>query len=118
MSDALSPAAKRPGGSELLKDLGLLVDGPQLWGRKVPSGKAGIFIVELQAGLAEAPIDIVAVRKWLEHVPEMTIDGEPATPPDVAKRLHDFWLPNEPILYVGRSAKGVGARVNAIYATP
>ena len=48
----------------------------------------------------------------------MLLDGAPATPPDVAKRLHDFWLPNEPVLFIGRSAKAVGSRVAAIYATP
>jgi transcription elongation factor GreA len=48
----------------------------------------------------------------------MTLDGSPATPPDVAKRLHEFWLADEPVLYVGRSAKAVGSRLAAMYATP
>ena len=48
----------------------------------------------------------------------MRVDGEPATAHDVARRLESFWLPNEPILYVGRSARAIGPRVASIYATP
>jgi transcription elongation factor GreA len=103
--------------NELIKSLGLLVDGPQLWGRRVPSGLPGIFVVELPAGMPDAPVDIIAVRHWLEHVPNMTLDGERPTPEDVAKRLHEFWLPNEPVVYVGRSPKQIGARINSMYAT-
>jgi transcription elongation factor GreA len=109
---------RRAGASELLRALGLLVDGPAQWTRPVPSRRPGVFVVELPNGLPDAPIDIVAVRRWLERVPEMKLDGETATPADVAKRLHEFWLPNEPVLYVGRSARAVGARVSSMYATP
>ena len=76
MTDATSPSSRRAGASELLKDLGLLVDGPQLWGRQVPSRKPGVFVIELPRELRDAPVDIVAVRRWLERVPAMTLDGE------------------------------------------
>lgn len=109
---------RRPGASELLRDLGLLVDGPAQWTRPVSSRRPGIFVVELPNALPDAPVDIVAVRRWLEHVPEMKLDGEPATAADVAKRLHEFWLPDEPVLYVGRSTKAIGRRVAAMYETP
>ena len=112
------PSARRPGASELLKELGLLVDGPALWERPVPSRAPGIFVIELPSALADAPIDIVAVCRWRERVPTMTLDGETPEPADIAKRLHDFWLPNEPILFIGRSAKSVGSRLAAMYATP
>ena len=102
----------------MLKSLGLLVDGPALWGRAVPGRGPGVFVIELPAGLPDAPIDIVAIRKWIEHVPEMTLDGERPTAEEIAKRLHEFWLPNEPVLYVGRSPRQVAARINAMYATP
>jgi transcription elongation factor GreA len=110
--------ARRPSASELLKGLGLLVDGPQLWGRPVAGRSPGIFVVELPNGLPDAPIDIVAIRKWLERVPQLTLDGEKPTAEAVAKRLHEFWLADEPVLYIGRSSKQVGARINSIYATP
>ena len=117
MTDALT-SGKRPGPSELIRDLGLLVDGPAQWSRPVPSRAPGIFVVELPSALAEAPIDITSIRRWLERVPELTLDGERPTPQVLAKRLHEFWLASEPVLYIGRSAKAIGARVAAIYATP
>jgi transcription elongation factor GreA len=111
-------AQRRPGASELLKSLGLLVDGPQVWNRPVPSRAPGIYVIELPKGLPDAPVDIVAVRRWLEHVPQLMLDGERPTPEAVAKRMHEFWLADEPVLFVGRSQKAVGARVAAMYATP
>jgi transcription elongation factor GreA len=103
--------------SELLKGLGLLVDGPRLWSRPVNSRAPGIFVVELAAPLADAPIDIIAIRRWLEHVPALTLDGQRPTAEEIARRLHDFWLPTEQVLYIGRSAKQLGARINSMYAT-
>jgi len=117
MTDA-AVAGRRPGASELLKSLGLLVDGPALWNRPVPSRAPGIFVIELPNGLRDAPVDIVAVRRWLERVPDLMLDGERPTPQEVAKRLHEFWLADEPVLYIGRSQKSIGARIAAIYATP
>ncbi|HSH21296.1 MAG TPA: transcription elongation factor GreA [Candidatus Caenarcaniphilales bacterium] len=111
------PAAS-PGASELMRSLGLLVDGPQVWGAPVHSRNAGVFLVELPGAADHAPLDTHALRQWLERVPELRLDGEPATPPALAARLAQFWLPGEPVLYVGRSAKSIGARVAALYATP
>jgi len=108
----------RPGASDLLRGLGLLVDGPVAWGKPVGGRGAGVFIVELPRGLADAPVDIVAVRRWLEHVPTLRLDGERPSAEQVARRLHEFWLGNESVLYVGRSAKQIAGRVAAMYATP
>src|SRR3954464_1305975 len=118
MPASTSPPGRRPGASDLLKDLGLMVDGPQLWARPVPSRRPGVFVVELPRELHDAPVDIVALRRWCEHSPTMTLDGEKPTPEEIAKRLHEFWLPDEPVLYVGRSAKTNNARLPAMYATP
>jgi len=101
----------------MLRDLGLMVDGPTRWGSPAPSRLPGIFIVELPGGAASAPIDVVAVRRWIERVPAMRLDGEEPTPQTLALRLHEFWLPNEPILYVGRSSKSISGRVAALNAT-
>ncbi len=101
----------------MLHSLGLLVDGPAAWGRPVNSRVPGIFVVELPGGLRDAPIDIVAVRRWIEHVPLLALDGARPAPPDVAQRLHEFWLPDEPVMYIGRSPRQIGARINSMYAT-
>src|SRR3954470_7485042 len=118
MSDSGPISGRRPGASELLKDQGLLVDGPQLWSRQVSSRRPGVFVIELPGGLPDAPVDIIAVRHWVERVPNLMLDGEKPSAEEIAKRLHEFWLPNEPVLYVGRSAKAVGSRIAAMYATP
>jgi len=101
-----------------MQALGLYVDGPVRWGRPVPSRSPGIFVVELPGAPDEPPIDYPAVRRWVDRVPGMTIDGAPATPQELAARLRSFWLPTEPVLYVGRSAKTIGGRMAAIQATP
>jgi transcription elongation factor GreA len=107
----------RAGAPDLLRELGLLVDGPARWGSPAPSRLPGVFMVELPGGAESAPVDIVAVRRWIERVPAMRLDGETPTPQTLARRLHDFWLADEPILYVGRSAKSISGRVAALYAT-
>ncbi len=107
----------RAGASELLRSLDLLVDGPARWGSPVNSRRAGVFIVELPGGAPSAPIDGTAVRRWIERVPELLLDGERPSPQELGRWLANFWQPDEPILYVGRSAKGIGARVAAMQAT-
>ena len=107
----------RAGASEVLRSLDLLVDGPARWGSNVNSRKAGVFIVELPGGAPTAPIDGTAVRRWIERVPELQLDGERPSPQELGRWLINLWLPDEPILYVGRSAKGIGARVAAMQAT-
>jgi transcription elongation factor GreA len=106
------------GASEVMRALGLLVDGPVRWGYPVPSRAPGVFVVDLPGGQDQAPIDRAAVARWLARVPGLLLDGQPTTPQALGHRLAEFWLPGEPILYVGRSARAVGARVAALYATP
>jgi transcription elongation factor GreA len=108
----------KTGARELMRSLGLMVDGPARWERPVISRVPGVFVVELPGGATDPPIDYAAVRRWVERVPGMTIEGERATAPALADRLRSFWLPGEPILYIGRSAKTLGGRLAAAYATP
>jgi transcription elongation factor GreA len=115
MADAVEA---RSGASELLRSLGLLVDGPARWGNRVGSLWPGVFLVELPGGAADAPMDIVALRRWIERVPGLMLDGERPTPQELAARLAEHWIPNEPILFVGRTPKQIGARVAAMLATP
>ena len=107
----------RTSASDLLRSLDLLVDGPARWGSTVNSRKPGVFIVELPGGAPTAPIDGTAVRRWIERVPDLMLDGERPSPQELGRWLANLWLPNEPILFVGRSAKGIGARVSAMQVT-
>lgn len=106
-----------PGAAELLRALGLDVDGPVRWSGKVTSSAAGIFVVEIAEPRAHAPTDIVAVRQWIARVPSLTVDAERPSETTLASRLDTFWATNHPLLYVGRSSKSLSARVGALYAT-
>ena len=45
------------------------------------------------------------------------MDGERPTQTTLAARLASFWIPGQTTLYVGRTAKALGPRVAALYAT-
>jgi transcription elongation factor GreA len=100
-----------------MRSLGLSVDGPARWGAPVPSRAPGIIVVELPGGADSAPLDLQALRRWLDRVPSLTLDGVRPTPQVLQRRLASEWVVGQPILFVGRAAKGIGARLAAIYAT-
>jgi transcription elongation factor GreA len=103
--------------AELMRSLGLDVDGPALWGTPAAGRGPGVFVVELAAPTDDASIDTEAVRRWLERVPALALAGERPTTHQLARWLADFWLAAEQILYIGRSRKTVAARLAAMYAT-
>jgi transcription elongation factor GreA len=102
----------------LLRSLDLMSDGPTRWGEPVRSRAPGVLLVETAARLDTAPIDITAVKAWTERVPALRLDGERPTPTQLLERLASFWLPQETVVYVGRTAKGLGARAASLFATP
>lgn len=112
-----SPARPGPTARELLAGLGLLADGPVLWGAPLRSGRPGVFVVELAAPLAEAPIDFGALRTWLERVPGLRLDGATPTPHELAASLRRWWLPGETVLYIGSTTRSLGGRAAALAAT-
>jgi hypothetical protein len=62
--------------ADLVRDVGLMADGPVRWGRPAPARGPGIYLVELALPLASAPIELTRVGKWLERVPALL--GSPA----------------------------------------
>ena len=102
---------------DLLRSLGLSVDGPARWGAPVPSRAPGIIVVELPGGADSAPIDLQALRRWIDRVPSLMIDGAQPTPQVLQKRLASEWSAGQPILFVGRSTRAIGQRLSAIYNT-
>jgi transcription elongation factor GreA len=107
-----------PSAPGLLRSVGLLADGPVPWGRPVPAVGAGVFLVELPAPLAAAPIELTRVGKWLERVEGLRLDGERPTSRAVAARLAAFWLPSQVVLYVGATPTSIANRVRALRETP
>jgi transcription elongation factor GreA len=103
--------------ADLLRSIGLDVDGPARWGATPASRAPGIFAVETPEPSDHAPIDIDEVRRWLERVPGLRLDGERPTQTVLAERLRAFWVPGQTLLYVGRTAKSLSGRVGSLYAT-
>jgi transcription elongation factor GreA len=103
--------------AELLRAVGLLADGPVVWGRPVPPGGPGVFVVELSTPLPRAPIELTQVGKWIERVPGLMLDGERPTSKALAARLGTFWLPSQSVVYIGAASTSIGGRVSAIEKT-
>jgi transcription elongation factor GreA len=88
-----------------------------VWGRPVPAQGPGVFVVELPAPLATAPIELTRVGKWVERVASLRLDGERPGSRALAARLASFWLPSQTVLYIGASDASVGRRVAAMART-
>jgi transcription elongation factor GreA len=102
--------------ADLLRDVGLLADGPVRWGRPVPARGAGIYLIELGDALPAAPIELTKVGKWLERLPGLRLDGERPTSKALAARLASLWLPEARLLYAGASTASIGGRVASLQA--
>jgi transcription elongation factor GreA len=101
----------------LLRSVGLLADGPAVWGRPFAASGPGVFVIELPNPPATAPIELTRVGKWIERIPTLRLDGAPPTSRALTARIASFWIPSTTVLYVGSSTASVSARVAAIDAT-
>ena len=117
VAGTIGPMATDRTASGLLRAVGLLADGPVVWGRPLPPVGAGVFVVELAAPRPSVPLELSRIGKWLERVEGLRLDGERPTSRALAARLGAFWLPSEPVLYVGSTGTSVSRRVAAIIAT-
>ena len=106
-----------PTAASLFRSVGLLADGPTVWGRPVPAQGPGVFILELPSPLGTAPIELSRVGKWLERVETLRLDGERPSSRALAARLASFWLPSQTVVYIGATDASVGRRVASIAAT-
>ncbi|HYX10935.1 MAG TPA: transcription elongation factor GreA [Candidatus Acidoferrum sp.] len=105
------------GAAALFRAVGLMADGPVVWGRPVAARGAGVFVVELPATLHHAPVEHTRIGKWLERVPELLLDGVHPTTRALAARLEAFWVPSTRVLYVGTTDGSIGGRIEAIRNT-
>jgi hypothetical protein len=100
--------------ADLIRDVGLMADGPVRWGRPAPARGPAIYLVELALPLAAAPIELTKVGKWLERVPALRLDGAEPTSKALAARLAAFWLTDATVVYAGASTASVGARIGSL----
>jgi len=62
------------------------------------------------------PFDTETVQLLLDRRPELTLDSSRPLADQLAKRLESMWLPDEPVIYIGK-ATSIGSRVNQYYKT-
>ena len=74
----------------LLRSVGLLADGPAVWGRPFAAKGAGVFVVELAAPLATPPVELTRVGKWIERMPAFRLDGDAPSSRAVVARIGSF----------------------------
>ncbi len=106
--------AHERGAGPLLRAVGLLPDGPVLWGRPLTSRASGVYVVELAEPAPRAPIEMDRIGRWIEGRAELRVDGVRPTGRVLRARLGSLWLPAETILYVGATTGSVGGRVLAM----
>lgn len=108
---------------DLLEGVGLKVDGSVRWGEKPAERASGVYVVSLHEdpsateGLDEAPLDLVAIERWIERVPTLTLSGKRPSPDGVAGHLARWWLADEAIVYIGK-ATSLHQRLGQYYSTP
>ena len=102
----------------LLRAVGLLPDGPGRWGGPIRAPGPGVFIVELPRPVAEAPLDLGPIGRWLERVPDLRLDARRPAGRELAARLAAFWLPEQPVLFIGSTPGSVAGRLGAMARTP
>jgi transcription elongation factor GreA len=113
-----SPSSTPLNGHDLLRAVGLAIEGPVLWGHPLAASGPGVFVVELPAPQPKVSIDPAAIREWLDRAPELRLDGQRPTVAELQSRLASFWLPSQVILYIGSSQKSVSARLLGMFKTP
>ncbi len=95
------------------------------WRESLPEGEPGVYVLSLTSekdasthALARAPIDIVEIERLMLSRPYLQLDRKQATSRLLARRLSCYWLPAEPILYIGQTSKPLQSRLQEFYRTP
>lgn len=108
----------RPGGptaATLLRSVGLMADGPGVWGRPTTTAGPGVYLVELAEPPEVAPLEVARVGKWLERVPGLLLDGERPTSKALSNVLAAAWLPEQPVVFIGATDRSIGGRLMALF---
>ena len=108
----------------LLNGADLTLDGVVRWGQLVPSRETGVYIIALTSRahqydgrLPACPIAMPSVRQLLVTRPELTLDGKRPTAQQLADRIASFWMPDEVVLYIGKTDASLGRRTAQYYST-
>lgn len=117
--------------TKLLKQNGLPLSGKVKWGESIDSRSCGFYIVALtnqeeKLEFTDKPIfNDNAIKQWIELIKsggkQILLGEKVATLTDIKQRLQNFWLPDETIVYIGKTGPNVKRtirkRVNEYYKT-
>jgi hypothetical protein len=111
---------------KLFSSVLLSVSGPVRWGSPIPSTYPGGYVVAVTSDPEDdknvygnkPPIDLDKLQAWINRVPNLRVDNVRPIPDMLEERLRRFWLPDEPVLYVGKAGISLRNRVNQYYKTP
>lgn len=109
---------------ELFAAADLIPFGTVRWGGRSLPDVPGVYCVSWSADPDATTVDKAnylpspsAYAELLSVCPTLSIDGTIATPSTLSERFEDFWLPNEPILYIGKAGTSIRTRVGQYYST-
>jgi hypothetical protein len=68
--------------------------------------------------MTSAPIDEGLLGAWIARVPTIKVDGVAGTVASLRERLSAWWVPDEPMVYIGRTGTNVARRIDDFYRTP
>ncbi|MBK7369393.1 MAG: hypothetical protein IPJ04_16285 [Candidatus Eisenbacteria bacterium] len=84
----------------------------------------GLYVVSLakhpdsrEGALPDGPIHLDRVQNWLDVRPGLTLNGTRPSAADLAKYVASWWIPDEHVLYIGRTKDSLRNRVHAYYGT-
>ncbi|WP_345471359.1 hypothetical protein QMQ05_15140 [Glutamicibacter ectropisis] len=109
---------------ELFAVADLHSSGVTKWGELELPNVPGVYCVSLAANPDSRFVDHdryspspSAFAKLLSACPKASVDGVLATPSTLADRIGRFWIPNEPLLYIGMASTSIRSRVEQYYST-
>jgi hypothetical protein len=110
--------------NDIFAAAGLTPAGVVPWGIPIPAAAPGVYAVSLcserrtiSSCLPRCPISDEAIAKWSRVCPDLLLDRMHPTVNAIGKRLSEFWLPDEVIIYIGL-ATSLHSRVGQYYRTP
>lgn len=110
---------------EVFGDAWLRPAGCVRWGERVPEDRPGVYVVSTTSdlhssasGIPQLPFNQQAYEDLVKICGDFSIDGQAATALAFEARLQQFWLADEPVLYIGLAGTSLSKRIQQYYSTP
>lgn len=108
---------------KLFEEVGRDILGQATWGQSINYNGPGVYVLAISPNADKmvcfdnAPISKELVEKWIECVPEITVDRYKPSAEALIQRLNAFWLPDETVLYIGKAGTSLKRRIIQYYDT-